>query len=71
MERLGHVFSMCLTLYETAKVLSKVAAQFYSSVQNVYELKLLHFANVTRPLPTLGAAGFFNFSHFNGCVVNS
>lgn len=48
MELLGHVLSMCLTLRGTAEVFSKVSVLFYSSVQNVYEFKLLHFANATR-----------------------
>lgn len=46
MKLLGHMVSICLTLYEIANLFSKVVALFYSPIPNVYELKLLHiFAN--------------------------
>ena len=50
---------------ETAKLFSKVVAQFYISTSNVWAFYLLHI------LLTPGIAGLFNIRHLSGSLAVS
>ena len=61
-ELMGHVAVLCLTLSETAKLYSKVAAPFYNSTSNVWGLQIFHIL--------VNACYYLSdYSHHSDCEV--
>ena len=61
MELLGHMVSLCLTIWGTAQLFSKMAAIFYYVVKNVWGFPFLYIlTNSSFPL------FFFYYSHPSG-----
>ena len=61
-ELMGHMAVLCLTLSETAKLYSKVAAPFYNSTHNVWGLQIFHIL--------VNACYYLSdYSHHSDCEV--
>ena len=61
-ELMGHMAVLCLTLSETAKLYSKVAAPFYNSTRNVWGLQIFHIL--------VNACYYLSdYSHHSDCEV--
>lgn len=62
-ELLDYMVSLCLALWETATLLSKVGMPFYILASSVWKHWLLHI------LVNTGVITFWNFSHFSRRAV--